>query len=102
LPNKELHRGNGRDKIGEYPWGVFASDDIERKLMQNNLRLSIEGMHCGGCVRRVTAALQGVKGVELGPVEAGSAEMTFHPEQASAEEIAAAVNRIGFTARIQE
>jgi copper chaperone CopZ len=50
----------------------------------------------------VTAALQGVKGVELGPVEVGSAEMSFHPEQASAEEIVAAVNRIGFSARIQK
>jgi copper chaperone len=70
--------------------------------MQGKLRLSIEGMDCGGCVRRVTAALQGVKGVELGPVEVGSAEMSFHPEQASAEEIVAAVNRIGFSARIQK
>ena len=47
------------------------------------------------------AALQGVKGVELGPVEVGSAEMTFRPEQASAEEIAAAVNRIGLSVRIE-
>ena len=70
--------------------------------MQGKLKLSIEGMHCGGCVRRVTTALQGVKGVELGSVEVGSAEMTFDPEQASAEEIAAAVNRIGFSARIQK
>jgi copper chaperone len=70
--------------------------------VQSELKLTIEGMHCGGCVRRVTVALQGVKGVELGPVEVGSAEMTFHPEQASAEEIAAAVNRIGFSARIEK
>ena len=70
--------------------------------MQGKLKLSIEGMHCGGCVRRVKTALQGFKGVELGPVEVGSAEMIFHPVQASAEEIAAAVNRIGFTARIQK
>jgi len=59
-------------------------------------------MHCGGCVRRVTAALQGVKGVELGPVEVGSAQMAFHPEQASAEEIAAVVDRIGFSAHIEK
>jgi copper chaperone len=64
--------------------------------MQGRLRLSIEGMHCRGCVNRVTAALQGVKGVELSSVEVGSAQMTFQPEQTSAEEIAAAVDRIGF------
>jgi copper chaperone CopZ len=67
--------------------------------MRETLTLSIEGMHCGGCVRRVTTALQGVKGVELGSVEAGSAQMTFDPEQASAEEIAIAVNHLGFTVR---
>jgi copper chaperone len=70
--------------------------------MQGKLRLSIDGMHCGGCVGRVTAALRGVEGVELGPVAVGSAEMTFHPEQASAEEIAAAVNRIGLSAHIEK
>jgi copper chaperone len=70
--------------------------------VESKLTLSIEGMHCGGCVRRVTAALQGVKGVELGSVEVGSAQMTFHPEQASAEEIAAVVDRIGFSAHIEK
>ncbi len=70
--------------------------------MQNTLRLSIDGMHCGGCVQRVTRALEGVKGVELRSVEVGSAEMTFRPEQTSTEEIAAAVNRIGFSARIEK
>jgi copper chaperone CopZ len=58
-------------------------------------------MHCGGCVNRVITTLQGVKGVEVGSVEVGSAQMTFHPEQTSAEEIAAAVNRIGFSARVE-
>jgi copper chaperone CopZ len=70
--------------------------------MRDTLRLSIDGMHCGGCVNRVTAALQGVKGVELGSVEVGSAQMAFHPEQTSAEEIAAAVNRIGFSVRVEK
>jgi copper chaperone len=70
--------------------------------MSNELTLSIGGMHCGGCVRRVTAALQGVKGVEVGSVEVGSAQMSFDPNRASAEEIAAAVNRIGFSACIEK
>ena len=67
--------------------------------MRNVLTLSIEGMHCEGCVRRTTTALQGVKGVEVDSVEVGRAEMTFDPNQTSAEKIAAAVNRIGFSAR---
>jgi copper chaperone len=70
--------------------------------MQNTLRLSIEGMHCGGCVNRVTSALRGVKGVEVDSVAVGSAQMTFHPEHTSAEEIAAAVNHIGFSAHVEK
>ena len=70
--------------------------------MANTLTLSIEGMHCGGCVRRVTAALEGVKGVEVGSVGVGSANMTFDPNRVSAEEIAAAVDRIGFSARVEK
>jgi copper chaperone CopZ len=70
--------------------------------MRDSLTLSIEGMHCGGCVRRVTTALEGVKGVELGSVEVGSAEMTIDPNRVSVEEIAAAVARIGFSARVEK
>jgi copper chaperone len=70
--------------------------------MLNALRLSIEGMHCGACVHRVTNALQGVDGVEVGSVAVGSAQMTFDPNQTSAEEIAAAVNRIGFSTQIEK
>jgi copper chaperone CopZ len=68
--------------------------------MQDKLTLSIEGMHCGGCIRRVTAALEGVNGVEVGSVEVGSAQLNFDPEQISADQIADAVNRIGFSARV--
>jgi copper chaperone CopZ len=75
---------------------------MRRDIMRNTLTLSIEGMHCGGCVRRVTVALQGVEGVKVGSVEVGSARMAFDPNQASAEEIAAAVNRIGFTACVEK
>ena len=70
--------------------------------MQRTLTLSIEGMHCGGCVRRVTTALQGVRGVELGAVEVGSARVTVDSAQTSAEETVAAVDRIGFSARVEK
>ena len=69
--------------------------------MQDTLKLSIEGMHCGACVRRVTTALQAVPGVQVGAVEVGSAKLAFDPEEATAQEIAAAVDGIGFPARIQ-
>lgn len=67
--------------------------------MQEQLNLAIEGMHCEGCVRRVTAALAKVQGAELEMVEVGSARVTFDTERASKEELIDAVNRIGFKAR---
>ncbi|RZU39285.1 heavy-metal-associated domain-containing protein [Edaphobacter modestus] len=70
--------------------------------MQDTLKLSIEGMHCGACVRRVTTALQAVPGVQVGAVEVGSAKLTFNPEEATAQEIVAAVDGIGFPARIEQ
>jgi copper chaperone CopZ len=70
--------------------------------MQDTLKLSIEGMHCGACVRRVTTALQAVPGVRVGSVEVGSVKLAFDPEEATAQEVAAAVDRIGFPARIEQ
>jgi copper chaperone len=70
--------------------------------MQDTLELSIEGMHCGACVRRVTNALQTVPGVQLNSVEVGSAQLQFNPQEATPEQIAAAVNGIGFTAQVAQ
>jgi copper chaperone len=68
--------------------------------MKSTLTLSIEGMHCGACIRRVTDALQKVDGVEVGSVEVGSAKLAFSPEETTVDQIAAAVNRIGFQANV--
>ena len=70
-----------------------------RDIMPDTLRLSIEGMHCGSCIRRVTSALESVRGVKVGSVEVGSAQLTFDRDRASAEEIAAAV---GFSAHLEK
>ena len=69
--------------------------------MENTLNLAIEGMHCGACVRRVTNALQGVEGVTVKSVEVGSAKVVFDAAETSAQEIAAALDRNGFPARVQ-
>jgi copper chaperone len=70
--------------------------------MKSPLTLSIEGMHCDACVRRVTTALQTVEGVELGPVKVGSALLSFDPEATTPKEITDAVNRIGFQANVSQ
>jgi copper chaperone len=70
--------------------------------VRKTLTLSIEGMHCDACVRRATTSLQRVAGVELDSVDVGSAKMKFDPEQATSEEIAGALDRIGFVAHVKE
>jgi copper chaperone len=65
------------------------------------LSLSIEGMHCGACVRRVTNALSSIPGVDIENVQVGLAKVAYSPEMTSPQEITAAVNGIGFTAAEQ-
>ena len=72
----------------------------EEEIMKDTLALSIEGMHCDGCVRRVTSALRNVAGVEVGSVEVGSAQLSFNAEAATPDQIVDAVNRIGFQAHV--
>ncbi|MBI5281713.1 MAG: heavy-metal-associated domain-containing protein [Candidatus Solibacter usitatus] len=67
--------------------------------MSQTLTLSIEGMHCGACVNRVTNALKQVDGVEVRRVEVGSAEVAYDAARTAPAAIAEAVNRIGFKAR---
>jgi copper chaperone CopZ len=62
------------------------------------LNLKIEGMHCGGCVRRVTAALSGVKGAEVKDVQIGAAKVEFDSAVTNPAAIAKAINDIGFKA----
>jgi copper chaperone len=70
--------------------------------MENTLNLAIEGMHCEACIRRVTNALQGVQGVTVGSVKVGSAKVDFDTAETNANDITAAVERIGFPARVQQ
>ncbi len=65
--------------------------------MAGTIRLQIEGMHCDGCVRRVTSALSKVAGVEVVSVVVGSATIHMAPGIA-AESAAQAIQQIGFRA----
>jgi copper chaperone CopZ len=66
------------------------------------LDLAITGMHCGACIRRVTAALEKVPGVQIRAVDVGSACVEYDPSQANAAIITAAVEKIGFSAAARQ
>lgn len=69
--------------------------------MGNKVKLSIEGMHCEACVRRVTNALKAIEGVRVESVEVGSANVTFDPAAVVPGQVVGAVNGIGFTAHVE-
>ena len=60
--------------------------------------LTIGGMSCGGCVRRVSEALAAVPGVTVERVAVGAASVSYDPSKASVADLTAAVSRAGFTA----
>ncbi|MBI4890959.1 MAG: heavy-metal-associated domain-containing protein [Acidobacteria bacterium] len=66
--------------------------------MTKSLSLAIEGMHCGGCVNRVTNALNKLEGVTVRSVQVGSASVEFDSGKLSEQSILDAVNKLGFTA----
>jgi copper chaperone len=67
-----------------------------------SLTLTITGMHCGNCQKKVVQALQRVAGtygvgVDL---ERGTAEVDFDPATADPEQYVAAVASAGYQARV--
>jgi copper chaperone CopZ len=61
------------------------------------MKLSIEGMHCDACVRRVRKALESVEGIHVEDVKVGSAVVTGTSEnQNSAIE---AIRKAGYKAQ---
>ena len=59
----------------------------------------IKGMTCDNCVRHVTQALKGVKGVSSVSVNLNDQKATleYDPELATVERMAAAVSGAGYT-----
>ena len=63
--------------------------------------LKIDGMHCGGCVRRVSQVLAETPGVAVNEVSMGTARLSFEQGPAPVEAAIAAIARAGYTAHLQ-
>ena len=68
---------------------------------KTEVNLSVAGMHCDGCVRRLSAALGKIPGVEVDKIEVGSARLRYDPATTSLDQIAKTVERAGFTSNVQ-
>lgn len=68
--------------------------------MEKELQLQIAGMHCGACVRRVTAALSALPGAKVEAVEVGSAKVKIDDASTAPNDVLEAIQKIGFTATL--
>ncbi len=64
--------------------------------MADTIELKIEGMHCDGCVRRVTALLRKVPGAQVEEVKVGSARLQLSSPEASRADLVTAIESGGF------
>jgi copper chaperone CopZ len=60
------------------------------------MKLEVEGMHCGSCVRRLSAALAKVPGANVRSVEIGTVDVDVDGDDAKAQ-VRAAIEKAGFT-----
>jgi copper chaperone CopZ len=64
--------------------------------------LSIDGMHCGSCVRRVSQTLASVEGMKAKDVQIGSALLTSELDPAPVDLAIAALAKAGYAAHLEQ
>lgn len=64
-------------------------------------KLKIDGMHCGGCVRRVSQALASTEGLEVNEVTVGAARLASATEPPPVDQAIAALAKAGYTAHLE-
>jgi len=81
--------------------GLPAGDEATATL---DVKLSVRGMTCGGCVNAVKAALERVPGVTKADVslEKNEAVVTYEKGKATPEDLIKAVEKAGFKASVQK
>ena len=87
---------------GASPDLAGAVEDLGYRVRRRDVELSIEGMHCASCVQRVESGLAAVPGVVSASVNlaSGTARVRTVPGGAEPDDLAEAVRRAGFGARV--
>lgn len=83
---------------------VGAVSDAGFSIPQGTLQIPVTGMHCVNCAKGVEKAVAGLSGVGEAVVNFAAEELTVHffPGAVSANEIADAVTKAGFTPHLAE
>jgi copper chaperone len=64
--------------------------------------LRIDNMHCGSCIRRVSQALASAGGLTVKEVRVGAARVAFAGDAIPVDSAVAALERAGYTARLDQ
>jgi copper chaperone CopZ len=83
------------------PFRPAYHQNKERENTMAEYKLSIEGMHCGACVKRVTQALASIEGVTVNEVRVGAARITSNLDPSPVEIALAALDKAGYAARLE-
>jgi copper chaperone CopZ len=80
-----------------------AMAEVE-KAEGSKIALDVDGMSCGSCSDKVTAALRAIDGVNAAAVshQAGEARVAFDSEKVDVDKMVAAITGLGFKAQKQE
>lgn len=67
-----------------------------------NAKLNVTGMHCNNCQQKVEKALKGVAGVYSAIVDLpdGEVEVDFDDDRVTTAQLVAAVQKVGYTAKL--
>jgi copper chaperone len=66
------------------------------------VRLQIDGMHCGSCIRRVTQALASTEGTRVEEVRLGAARVSSTNDPAPVEDLITALAKAGYRAHLEQ
>jgi len=74
------------------------------KAAGTKIALDVEGMSCGACSDKVTAALRALDGVNAAAVshQAGEARVAYDSEKVDLDKMVGAITGLGFKAKKQE
>lgn len=64
--------------------------------------LSVSGMSCQACVRRLEAGLKKLPGVDVRSVRVGAVELAYDPDTTTMTRITQAISTLGFESAIAD
>lgn len=79
-----------------------ASVEDISKAAGTHVALSVTGMKCGACSKKITAALKAIEGVNAVSVdhETGKAEVAFDEAKTNTDAMIAAIQKLSFEASV--